>query len=342
MTGCGDELSLDEFPITNNGNINISDTVYILQSPVWTGFNGPEDVHLGYEPMVYVADTRNNRIVQMDIAGGFIGQLEIYRPRKISQDFNFDLLVIGDSVLSTSDTISILYRINTVITGGNISNASKITLLKSTYPTPNSSNQRKFTGVTTFMDNSYNIARTGPDDPFGIDPGNAILKVKGRNSVSSVTVLSGFQSSGNSFYSVEYISGITAVNNSSTDFIITRSTPDTTTLNKVIWFMYNTINGTYDPKYTSSSLGIVNTKFGEPSDVALDLNQNIIVIDSYRNYMYKFNNAGRLLPESFGNPEGSFSVFNNPKGISYFNKIIYIADTDNNRVVRYKLSTELN
>jgi hypothetical protein len=58
--------------------------------------------------------------------------------------------------------------------------------------------------------------------------------------------------------------------------------------------------------------------------------------------MYKFNNAGRLLPESFGNPEGSLSVFNNPKGISYFNKIIYIADTDNNRIVRYKLSTELN
>ncbi|MCI0472452.1 MAG: hypothetical protein L0Y76_02590, partial [Ignavibacteria bacterium] len=154
-SGCGDQLSLDEFPITNNGNVNISDTVYILQSPVWGGFNRPEDVHLGYEPMVYVADTKNNRIVQMDIAGGFIGQLEVLNPRKISQDFNFDLLVIGDSVLATTDTISILYRINTVATGGNISNASKITLLKSTYPTPNSSNLRKFTGVSTFTDNSY-------------------------------------------------------------------------------------------------------------------------------------------------------------------------------------------
>ncbi|MCU0372500.1 MAG: hypothetical protein MUE56_04585 [Ignavibacteria bacterium] len=342
LAGCGDELSLDEFPITNNGNVNVSDTVYILQSPVWTGFNGPEDVHLGYEPMVYVADTKNNRIVQMDIAGGFIGQLEINNPRKISQDYNFDLLVIGDSVLATSDTISILYRINTVVTGGNISNASKITLLKSTYPTPNSSNLRKFTGVSTFADNSYIVTRTGPDDPFGIDPGNALLKVIGRNSVTSVTLLSGFQTTGNSFYSIEFVSGVTSVSNTNTDFIITRSTPDTTTLNKVLWFMYNSTNGTYDPKYTTPSLNIVNTKFGEPTDVALDLNQNIFVIDSYRNFMFKFNNAGRMLPESFGNPEGSLSVFNNPKGISYFNKIIYIADTDNNRIVRYKLSTELN
>ena len=31
-------IDLGQFPITNNGNINVSDTLYILQSPVWTGF----------------------------------------------------------------------------------------------------------------------------------------------------------------------------------------------------------------------------------------------------------------------------------------------------------------
>jgi hypothetical protein len=341
FAGCGDKLSLDEFPITNNGNVNIADTVYILQSPVWTGFNGPEDVHLGYEPMVYIADTKNNRIVQMDISGGYIGQLGINKPHKISQDFNFDLLVIGDTVLATSDTISILYRINTVAAGGIISNASKITLMLSNYPTPNSSNLRKFTGVTTFTDNSYIITRTGPEDPYGIDPGNALLKVTGRNTVNSVTVLTGFQTTGNSFYSIENVSGITSISNSSTDFIISRSYPDTATLNKVLYFTYNSTNGTYDPKYTSPSTGIVNTKFGEPDDVALDANQNIFVIDSYRNYMFKFNNTGREMPESFGNTNGN-NTFHNPKGISYFNKIIYIADTGNNRILRYRLSTDLN
>ena len=33
---------------------------------------------------------------------------------------------------------------------------------------------------------------------------------------------------------------------------------------------------------------------------------------------------------------------NNPSGISVFNKIVYIADTGNNRIVRYKLSTDID
>ena len=32
---------------------------------------------------------------------------------------------------------------------------------------------------------------------------------------------------------------------------------------------------------------------------------------------------------------------NNPQGISVFNKIVYIADTGNDRVLRYKLSTDI-
>lgn len=342
LNGCGERLDLAQFPITNNGNINVADTLYILQTPVWTGFNKPEDVLLGNEPLVYVADTKNNRVVQMDIAGGTIGEIAINNPRKLAQDYNFDLLVIADSIVSTMDTVSIVYRINTVEAGGNLSNATKSTYIKSTYATPNSSTLRKFTGIAVLTDNSVLITRVGPEDQFGIDPGNAILKVKGRNTIQSVTVLPGFQTSGSSFYSVENVSGICAVRNSSTDFIISRSTPDTTTLNKVLWFTYDNVNGTYDPKYTESSLGIVSAKFGKPDDIVQDPNQSVFVIDSYRNYLWKFNITGKLMKESFGGLGSESGKFNNPKGIAFYNKVIYIADTDNNRIVRYRLSTDLN
>lgn len=342
LNGCGEKLDLSQFPISNNGNINVADTLYILQTPVWNGFNRPEDVLLGNEPLVYVADTKNNRIVQMDIAGGTIGEIAINNPRKLAQDYNFDLLVIADSVVSTSDTVSIVYRINIVGAGGNISNASKLTYIKSTYATPNSSTLRKFTGIAVLTDNSVLITRVGPEDQFGIDPGNAILKVTGRTTAQTVTVLPGFQSSGSSFYSIENVSGICGVRNSSTDFIITRSTPDTTTLNKVLWFMYDNVNGTYDPKFTESSLGIVSAKFGKPDDVVQDPNQSVFVIDSYRNYLWKFNVTGKLMSESFGGLGTESGKFNNPKGIAFYNKVIYIADTDNNRIVRYRLSTDLN
>lgn len=342
FNSCGEKLDLAQFPITNNGTVNISDTLYILQTPVWSGFNKPEDILLGNEPLVYVADTKNNRVVQMDIAGGFIGEISVNNPRKITQDYNFDLLVIADSVVSTMDTVSIVYRINVVAAGGNLSNATKSTYLRSTYPTPNTSTLRKFTGIAVLTDNTVLITRVGPEDQFGIDPGNAILKVTGRNSVQSVTVLPGFQTSGSSFYSVENVSGICAVRNSLTDFIITRSTPDTTTLNKVLWFTYNVVNGTYDPKFTESSVGIVSAKFGKPDDVVQDPNQSVYVIDSYRNYLWKFNVTGKLMKESFGGLGTDPGKFNNPKGIAFYNRVVYIADTDNNRIVRYKLSTDLN
>lgn len=342
FNGCGEKLDLAQFPITNNGTVNISDTVYILQSPVWSGFNKPEDVLLGNEPLVYVADTKNNRIVQMDIAGGFIGEISVNNPRKITQDNNFDLLVIADSVIATMDTVSVVYRINIVAAGGSLSNATKSVYIKSTYATPNTSTLRKFTGIAVLSDNTVLITRVGPQDPFGIDPGNAILKVTGRNAVQSVTVLPGFQTSGSSFYSIENVSGIAAVRFSLTDFIITRITPDTTTLNKVLWFTYSNVNGTYDPKFTESSLGIVSAKFGKPDDVVQDANQSVYVIDSYRNFLWKFNVTGKYMNESFGGLGTEAGKFNNPKGIAFYNKVIYIADTDNNRIVRYKLSTDLN
>ena len=48
------------------------------------------------------------------------------------------------------------------------------------------------------------------------------------------------------------------------------------------------------------------------------------------------------MSESFGGLGTESGKFNNPKGIAFYNKVIYIADTDNNRIVRYRLSTDLN
>ncbi len=339
FSGCGDKLDLSTFPITNTGNINISDTVYVLQNPIWAGFNKPEAVFAGGDQIIYIADTKNNSIVQMDVAGGRYGTFYFNNnvfPKKIAQDGNFDLLIICDSI-ATLDTTSIVFRLKVVAGGGVLNqNTPVVRLLTSMRPTPSSNKYRKFTGITTFSDNSFLIARIGPEDPLNIDPGNALLKVKGRDSVIELTVLNGFQTSGNSFYSIENVSSILTIRNSTTDFIISRSTQDTSKLNKVIYFMYNSANGTYDPKYTSTTQDIVNIKFGSPDAIVMDYNYSIYVIDSYRNYLYKFNNGGKLLKESFGDT----TIFKNPKGVSYFNRVVYIADTGNDRILRYKLSTD--
>ena len=342
--GCGKELDLSQFPITSNGTINVSDTLYILQSPVWTGFNYPRDIIIGNDQLLYVCDTKNNRLLQMDISGGVVSQInfgENIYPNKVAQDYNFDLLVLSDSTTSI-DTITVLHRLKVVEGGGLISNARKITLLTSLQPTPNSSKLRKFTGISVYPDNSFVLTRIGPGDPIGIDPGNAILNVRGIESVSSIEKLTGFQISGNSFYSIENVSAIFITRNSSTDFIIARNTQDTVSLNKVLWFNYNGSSGAYDPKFTSSSQDIVLTKFGAPGSVTQDSYSNVYVIDALKHHLYKFNTAGRKLVESFGKLGSGGLEFNSPMGVAHFNKVLYIADTGNNRILRYKLSTDLN
>ena len=280
----------------------------------------------------------------MDISGNFISTRSLgdnIYPNKITQDYNFDILVLSDSTTSI-DTVTVLHRFKLVNGGGLIGNARQITLFSSLYPTPNSNKFRKFTGISMYPDNSYMLTRIGPGDPIGIDPGNAIIKLKGIESITNVDKLSGFQISGNSFYSIENTSGIVVTKNSSSDFIIARNTPDTVSLNKVIWFNYNSSSGAYDPKFTSPIQDIVNIKFGAPSGVTQDVNSNVYVIDALRNHLYKFNSAGTMLVESFGVFGSGDRQFNAPMGVAHFNKVLYIADTKNDRVVRFKLSTDLN
>lgn len=342
--GCGRQLDLAQFPITNNGNVNVSDTVYILQSPVWTGFSSPKAIIVGNDQLIYVCDSKNNRIVQMDMSGNPISSKslgnDVY-PSKIAQDYNFDLLVLSDSTTSI-DTITVLHRFKLVEGGGLVGNARQITLFSSLHPTPNSNKYRKLTGISVYSDNSYVVTRIGPTDPIGIDPGNAIIKLKGIETVATIDKLSGFQTSGNSFYSIENTSAIYVAKNSTTDFIIARNTPDTVSLNKVIWFNFNSSSGAYDPKYTSPTQDIVITKFGAPNAVTQDAFSNVYVIDALRNHLYKFNTAGRLLVESFGTFGSTNSTFDSPSGVAHFNKVLYISDTKNNRILRFKLSTDLN
>ncbi|MEO6694646.1 MAG: hypothetical protein ABIY50_12755 [Ignavibacteria bacterium] len=345
ISSCTDKTDLSQFPITNNGGqVNVSETLYVQQSPTWNQFNQPSAVLVGREPLVYVADTKNNRVVQMDLSGLEIGSIDIKNPIALAQDYNFDLLVIGDSVLNiTNDTISILYRIKLTEAKnpGVISTALLLPLIGSDFATPLTSRKRRFTGIGIFSNNSYVVTRRGPDNISSLDPDNAILKITGRNSVSSVVTLSGFQPAGNGIYSIDKLSGISTFNNERTDFILIRNTPDFGF--KVEWFLFNDLKGTYDPKFLpGDNVDILNKQLESPSGITVDPNKNVFIIDASRDSLYKYTSGGRLRSESFGGTGSGENQLRNPKGVSFFNKVLYIADTGNNRIVRYKLSTDLN
>ena len=341
LSSCSNKTDLSQFPISTGGGPVVTETTYVQQSPVWNQFNKPEAVLLGREPLIYVCDTKNNRVVQLDLAGGEIGSIEVTNPRAIAQDYNFDLLVIADTTSNIfTDTLSILYRIKLVQIGGVISNASLLPLMRSDYATPLSSRRRKFTGVGVYSDNSYIITRTGPDNTSSLDPDNALLRVTGINSVTSVTPLGGFQPTGNGIYSIDKMSAITTFNNNLTNFIITRNSVDFGF--KVEWFEFDDVKGTYNPRYLpGDNVDLLNKQLGTPVGICLDPSNNIFVVDNARDSLYKYTSLGKYKNESFGGTGNGVKQLNNPNGVSFFNKVLYIADTGNDRIVRYKLSTDL-
>ncbi|MCK5592459.1 MAG: hypothetical protein KAI72_10935, partial [Candidatus Pacebacteria bacterium] len=76
-------------------------------------------------------------------------------------------------------------------------------------------------------------------------------------------------------------------------------------------------------------------KFSMPEGATLDDADNIFVADAEKDSVYKFNSFGDEM-ESFGGSE----IFNSPHAVAYFDGTIYIADTDNDRVLRFILSTD--
>jgi sugar lactone lactonase YvrE len=78
--------------------------------------------------------------------------------------------------------------------------------------------------------------------------------------------------------------------------------------------------------------------FDQPEGAAIDNADNIYVADAAKDSIYKYNSFGQLLIKFGG--EGDF-VFNSPSAVAFFDKTLYVADTDNNRILRYILSTDL-
>ncbi|MGH2575605.1 MAG: hypothetical protein ACRDFC_07890, partial [Ignavibacteria bacterium] len=347
LSSCGQELDLSQFPINQPPTV-IGDTVYIPQSPVLTGFNEPVDIFIGNEPLIYIAERGNNRIVQMDISGGLISYSNfILKPKKISQDRNYDLLVIA-SVIDTIppnilDTVDAVFRFKLRLNNGILSGAQSTVTFKSNQPTPVPGDHGKFTGIATFYDNYYLVTRSGPNNSSFIDPDNAIFKIdKFDNTLPVPERLSGFEVNGQGLMSLQQISSIATFPNNNEDLIYTQVFSNA--VFKVQWAIYDDVNGIYIHKFTPENGAdlLRNGLFSQPQDVTIDNFGNIYVVDSYKDSLYKFSSLGKLKSESFGGQGTGLSQFSNPMGAAFFNKTLYIADTGNNRVLRFILSTDIN
>lgn len=347
LSSCGDKLDLSEFPINQDPG-TIGDTTYIPITPIITGFNEPVDIYFGYDQQIYVADKNNDRIVQLNLAGGIVSYSNfILRPRKITQDRNFDLLVIA-SVIDTIppnilDTVDVVYRFKLQPNGGVLSGVSPTIAFKSNQPTPIPGDHGRFTGISTFQNNYYVVTRSGPNNSSIIDPDNAIFRID-RNDITIPVPerLSGFEVEGQGLLSLQGTSGIATFTSNNNDIIYIQNSSNAAF--KVQWCVYDAVENIYNAKYDPGS-GVDLLRNGlmtEPADITIDQFNNIYIIDAGKDSLFKFNSLGKLRSESFGGEGVSPSQFVNPMGVAFFNETLYICDTGNNRILRFILSTDIN
>lgn len=325
---------------TENPDLNIGDTLYITAGSPWTGFNAPQDMIIGKDNLMYIADTENNRIVILDLAGRVIGERFVQQPVAIAQDFRLNLLVCGEMTDNAGNTLGAVYKINVVdYINGDFTEAAMDTVLPRT-SADYTQRQRRYTGVAVFGDNSYYISRVGTNNSDLNNPDNMILQFNSSNNPIGSGRVPNINAAGTGVRTARGISSLTTFSNIDKDFIAAYSDPEVAY--KVQWFEYtdnNQFTGygnvRFETELQITDLMALN-KFGEPQDVALDISNNIYIADAEKDSVFKFNVFGEEL-ESFGGP----GVFDSPHAVAHFDETLYVLDTNNNRILRFKLSTDI-
>ena len=344
LFGCGQKFDLSQLTAAP-GNANITgDTVYIPVNPAWGGFKKPEAMIIGREPFIYVADTYNDRIVMMNLNGNVIGSRNIKRPVALAQDYEFNLIVcceLDTVVKGVTQTFGAVYKLNMVEAQHQLASAPAVKLL----PRPVDLNYpaRRYTGVCVFYDNTFYVARTGPNNSSFIDPDNSILffspkkLLTGADGDTLIGRIPNIDPLSSGLVSANQISSLTSFSSKNIDFIETLTGNNSL---KTQWLTYvvTPMSSNYEARLTPSDGGAFMSpnKFKQPEGTCLDDAGNIFVADAQKDSIFKFTPFGDEL-QSFGGP----SVLNGPYDVAYFDKTLYVLDTGNNRIVRFVLSTDL-
>lgn len=334
LSACANKPSAPAAPIV--GDPVAMDTIYVPIEPAWGGFSKPEDVLAGREPFIYVADTQNDRVAMLDLAGRVVGYSKpIRRPVALAQDYRFRLLVAGEldtTIQGRATTIGAVYRIDLAATQHAIA-AAPMELMWAEPSKPN----RRFTGVAALPDNGFLVARVGPLNTSAVDPDNSVLEISQNGTL--ISPVGAVAPVGNAIGSIAGLTSILTQENGRS-FSITQSDPGQQF--RFQSFTYSSSSKgegwqpTFPPQFQLGDLMNIE-RFTQPEDAAQDRFGNIYVVDAGRDSVYKFNSKGM---EFRGQSFGGAAVLKNPHGVAHHDRTLYVADTDNNRIVRFRLTTE--
>ncbi len=353
---------------------------YVPVLPIWGGFANPTDVFVGYDELVYVTDAAGVHILDLKGTRQALlpipGASKVVQDRRL---YTYVIGRANRDINGESWSLAAVYVITGAGTGNPqiidtlIHPFNDLTRANTNFRGQADVNV-EFTGLVPLIDNSFYLARRGPTNSqiSTAAPDNAILIY--RSDLSNNGFAQGLNANTSSLRSVLDVSGMAGFlappqlvfgMSSSRDFILLQSRPSAEY--KALWirqqsseeagtvYLENQNMLNFDTTKANRFL-YDSFRFGKPADICIapDETNYIFVVDSEKDSLFQFTSLGfegvnpprnsgitKQVIASFGGRGSGPFEFNQPQGVAYMRRIVYVADTGNGRIMRFKLSTDL-
>ena len=338
---CQKEFDQSTLPRRQDTNL---DTSYVELYPPFPGFAGAEDVCIGNDQLLYVADTRANRIVMMDRAGHIMSTRTMLHPHAITQDLRLDLLVGGEVVAPNGDTVGAIFRVHLVSSNPDSAHhleVSPIDTVRRELAKP----ARRFPGIAAFYDNTYIAARNGPDNSSFIDPDGRVLLFDANDRF--ITPVPALTTAAGSGITNIYVPLGLAIMPGVKDFLLVQASQGVSY--GAVWLQYSVTSDFIGwlPKFDPANPDqrgidfIRPNRFLLPGAVAVDnARRDVFIADATLDSVFKFNSRGVFKQESFGFYR-SGGAMKRPTGLAFFATVLYVLDGQTGEILRYRLSADV-
>ena len=361
---CGEKIKLPtETPPTGN----LGDTLYLSLNPPWDAdhgynFSGVSCLYFGLDTYLYVADTENNRVLQLDAAGTIHSSFTVNHPISVTQDELMRLLVVsGDKKI---------YRIDVGPTGDrqtkiifDYDDRTNFPFSDTTWNKHHTmiSPSDRFVSITDFPQNdkSYFVAVSSDTLNNGRvlwfagtssnrEYSDTLFNSKFANADAD-TFKNPIVITGNGITTTTKPNSIYAYTSSNTIHLIVCQDSGSYPVHDMKWYRqpwdrHWVFTFTHNPGEADL---IARDFFSRPKGATIDPQGNIYVVESDPVAIcgaYKFSKQGELVETMCDADSGNYN-FHSPMGITYDiygdRRTVYVADTGNNRILRFKLSTDL-
>lgn len=356
------------------------DVAYVPIQPIIEDFLEPNDVIAGFDELIYVVDEATDEIISFDQAGRELGRFTLPGVTKIIQDRQMNILAIGtfDTVINNNPySLSTIYRLR--LTSGSFYGIQYATVInkivhpfyfKSSFSSVDAEVQ--FTSVDIMGDNKFYATRTGPRDnenQIGGPDDGVVLFNEFDEYISNVFV------STNVGFFRDYFKKPTCIVTQakprqspsvslSSNFFVAMASEQVPIKVQSIEFNETEFGSSYNVQLldftdTAEANDFLYRpgRFTNPTDMWLtgDGTNYLFVVDSEKDSLYQFTTTGyeganpppgssekKNIIASFGGTGQSATQFNNPSAVAYLDRIVYVTDKGNGRLLRFKLTTDFD